>query len=133
MKSILLIFSILCFSSVWGHQLSFSNYLKMQEALAGDNFVDAKNSHQEICDKELDHYKEQYRDCSKKFKDIKELRESFKQLSKTFIENGDKLQMSKLNLMVAECPMAKAKWIQKNGKIQNPYYGSDMLECGSKI
>jgi len=26
--------------------------------------------------------------------------------------------------------MAKHAWLQKNAKIQNPYYGSEMLECG---
>ena len=31
----------------------------------------------------------------------------------------------------AYCPMINKSWLQKSDKIQNPYYGSGMLECGS--
>jgi hypothetical protein len=31
----------------------------------------------------------------------------------------------------AYCPMVNKSWLQKGDKIQNPYYGSEMLECGS--
>ena len=34
-------------------------------------------------------------------------------------------------LKVAVCPMVNKHWIQKDGAIQNPYYGSEMLSCGS--
>ena len=34
-------------------------------------------------------------------------------------------------LKVAVCPMVNKPWIQKDGAIQNPYYGSEMLSCGS--
>ena len=30
----------------------------------------------------------------------------------------------------AYCPMAKKYWLQKGDKIENPYYGSQMLRCG---
>lgn len=133
MKLNFLLLAFLSFSSAWAHQLTFKNYLVMQEALASDNFAQAIKAHHEICEKELGHYKEQYKDCEKKFKDIKEVRESFKQLSQTFIAEGDKTEMKKMNLIKAECPMAKAQWIQSEGKIKNPYYGSSMLDCGSKI
>jgi hypothetical protein len=29
--------------------------------------------------------------------------------------------------------MAKAYWLQNNDKLKNPYYGKDMLECGSRL
>jgi membrane fusion protein, copper/silver efflux system len=39
------------------------------------------------------------------------------------------------SLTVASCPMALdnkgAKWLQLGEKIQNPYFGSEMLTCGS--
>ena len=39
------------------------------------------------------------------------------------------------SLTVASCPMALdnkgAKWLQMGEKIQNPYFGSEMLTCGS--
>jgi hypothetical protein len=31
----------------------------------------------------------------------------------------------------AYCPMANKSWLQKGDKIRNPYYGSEMLDCGS--
>ena len=34
-------------------------------------------------------------------------------------------------LKVAVCPMVNKPWIQKDGAIQNPYYGREMLSCGS--
>jgi hypothetical protein len=34
------------------------------------------------------------------------------------------------NFEVVYCPMKKARWVQKTGPIANPYYGSEMLECG---
>ena len=39
------------------------------------------------------------------------------------------------NLRVAHCPMAQdgkgARWLQTENKVANPYFGSEMLECGS--
>jgi hypothetical protein len=34
------------------------------------------------------------------------------------------------SLKVGYCPMVKQSWIQKDGTISNPYYGSTMLTCG---
>lgn len=31
---------------------------------------------------------------------------------------------------IGYCPMVQKHWIQKNGKVNNPYYGSGMLTCG---
>lgn len=31
------------------------------------------------------------------------------------------------------CGMVKASWIQAEGPVANPYYGSKMLRCGSKV
>ena len=32
---------------------------------------------------------------------------------------------------VAFCPMVLKPWLQKDGDLRNPYYGSQMLTCGS--
>jgi hypothetical protein len=32
---------------------------------------------------------------------------------------------------VAFCPMAQKPWLQQDGSLRNPYYGSRMLTCGS--
>lgn len=36
---------------------------------------------------------------------------------------------------IFECPMAPAykRWVQTHSKLQNPYWGSKMLECGEKV
>lgn len=34
------------------------------------------------------------------------------------------------DVKVAFCPMANKSWLQKGDKIRNPYYGSEMAECG---
>ena len=37
------------------------------------------------------------------------------------------------NTTLAFCPMADGGWLQKKGPLRNPYYGSQMLECGEFI
>jgi len=32
---------------------------------------------------------------------------------------------------VAVCPMVQKPWLQKGDAIANPYYGKEMLTCGS--
>lgn len=130
MKKYLIALALVSFSA-FAHDLPLTNYVKMQEALAADNFKDALVPFKTICDKELDHYKDKYKDCSKKFKDIEELRTSFKQLSEVYLANGNKKEME--GLQKATCPMAEAKWVQKKGELRNPYYGKGMLTCGEKI
>jgi hypothetical protein len=34
---------------------------------------------------------------------------------------------------VMNCPMAKADWIQIDGTVANPFFGSKMLHCGRKL
>jgi hypothetical protein len=32
--------------------------------------------------------------------------------------------------VIAHCPMVDGDWIQEGKEVRNPYYGSEMLECG---
>lgn len=130
MKIVLILMSLLL-SNAYAQDLGMTNYVKMQEALANDDFKTAQESHKQICTKDLAKLKKDYKDCSKKFKDIDDLRNSFKTLSKVYLAHGNKAEMK--GLMKASCPMANAQWIQKEGTIKNPYYGKSMLECGEKI
>lgn len=118
-------------ASAFAHDLGIAPYEKMQDALASDDFKNALVAHKYICDKELIHYKDDYKDCGKSFKSIEDLRESFKKLSEVYFENGNKVELNKFHK--ANCPMAKARWIQKAGPLRNPYYGKSMLDCGEKI
>lgn len=64
--------------------------------------------------------------------DLKAAREAFGPLSDAVIaaakaEGWQGLDEAK----VAFCPMANRSWLQKGDAIRNPYYGSQMLTCGS--
>jgi hypothetical protein len=37
------------------------------------------------------------------------------------------------NIDVLYCSMSKASWVQKHGKVRNPYHGAKMLECGELV
>jgi RND family efflux transporter MFP subunit len=66
-------------------------------------------------------------------KALKEQREAFKKLSEAVIELTGHLSPSSAvaeKLFVFHCPMAKARWLQASEKTANPYFGSEMLECG---
>lgn len=105
-------------------------YVKMQEALAADNFTAASEAHKEVC-KHAKNFVPDYKGCESEHKGIEELRESFKTLSKLYIA---KVKTDDLKgLTKAYCPHAKAEWIQKDSALRNPYYGKSMLECGHKI
>lgn len=129
--NLILILASFLMSTVYAQDLTLNSYVKMQEALASDDFKTAQEAHKQICSKELVKHMKEYKDCHKKFKDIDDLRNSFKTLSKVYIAHGNKDEMK--GLMKASCPMANAQWIQKTGTIKNPYYGKSMLECGEKI
>jgi hypothetical protein len=121
MKLMLILLSFLV-GNVFAKDLSVKTYIQVQEALAGDDFKKAQELFPKICQGES---------CQKKFKRIDDLREEFKTLSEFYIKNVNKNELK--GLIVATCPMAKARWIQKDGSIANPYYGKSMLECGEKI
>jgi protein SCO1 len=38
--------------------------------------------------------------------------------------------MRQAGVRIAYCPMVRKSWLQKDGAIENPYYGSRMLACG---
>ena len=58
-------------------------------------------------------------------------RESFKKLSRPM---AMWVTMSKpKGIDVVYCSMAKASWVQKHGKVRNPYYGPKMLDCGDVV
>ena len=67
-----------------------------------------------------------------KAKKIEEAREAFGRMSDALIAHLDAEKHKPGNgVRVAYCPMARKSWLQKDGTIQNPYYGSQMLTCGS--
>lgn len=66
-----------------------------------------------------------------KTKRLGEARAAYKKLS---MPMGMWASMSKpKGVNVVYCPMAKASWLQEEGAIRNPYYGSSMLRCGQVV
>ena len=63
--------------------------------------------------------------------DIKTVREGFKKFNLEFAKHLKKHPISSKGYRMAYCPMAKARWIQKDNKIANPYFGKSMLRCGT--
>ena len=67
-----------------------------------------------------------------KAKKIDEAREAFGRMSEALVAYLDAQKQKPGNgVKVAYCPMVRKPWLQKDGAIQNPYYGASMLTCGS--
>ena len=63
---------------------------------------------------------------------IADVRSAFGKLSEALVAYLDAQKRAPgPGLRVATCPMVNKPWIQKDGPIRNPYYGSEMLSCGS--
>ena len=60
--------------------------------------------------------------------DINSARAAFGPLSDALITYGEEVGFG--DLEVAYCPMVRKSWVQENGAILNPFYGSMMLNCG---
>jgi hypothetical protein len=74
----------------------------------------------------------------KKDQDIKidAARDKFYALSNAVIElvNGHMPEKDAAGYTLFYCPMAKGYWLQTDvKKLRNPYFGSEMLECGKKL
>lgn len=110
-----------------GHEknMVFKHYVAAQEALAADDFKLAKSS-LELLAKNSDEELKKLTESALKAGDLKTLREAFKPLS----ESMAKAELPG-GMAVVYCPMAKAHWVQKNGEVANPFYGSSMLRCGT--
>lgn len=63
-------------------------------------------------------------------KDIKAQRKAFADLSKSMIALAKKDKISSSTLYEDYCPMKKESWLSSSKDIQNPYFGSSMIDCG---
>lgn len=111
-----------------------NGYLNIQEALVSDNFIKVKESTKDFLSKSKTSSSVDLVKGSNELsnaKNIEDARKKFKSLSSILIKKYKNDLYN--NLVIVYCPMAGAKWIQKKGKIRNPYMGKEMLECGEKI
>jgi len=65
-----------------------------------------------------------------KDKDLKEQRRLFKEASARIIELVEAYPPPDMTISRFHCPMVKADWLGMSEDVRNPYYGSEMLECG---
>lgn len=63
-------------------------------------------------------------------KDIEKQRKSFAHLSVNMYELA-KVSKHEAPIYYQYCPMKDENWLSKNKQIKNPYYGSQMMSCGS--
>lgn len=109
-------------------------YVEIQESLAADDLSGAKNSASSLLasgpQKSNKDLKSAFTQVNKA-STLESARDAFKKVSKLIIE----LEQNNLanEYIIAYCPMAGAKWIQKKGDLRNPYFGKEMLTCGEKI
>lgn len=111
-----------------------TGYVEVQERLAADDLPGAKNSASNLLASGLQKSNKDLKSAFaqvNKASTLESARDAFKKVSKLVIE----LEQSNLanEYIIAYCPMAGAKWIQKNGDLRNPYFGKEMLTCGEKI
>ncbi|MBB5635465.1 Cu(I)/Ag(I) efflux system membrane fusion protein [Pedobacter cryoconitis] len=63
--------------------------------------------------------------------DLKSQRKSFEGISTAFIKLTTELKLNTQEVFVQYCPMGKFSWLNEVKEIQNPYYGSQMYDCGT--
>jgi hypothetical protein len=64
---------------------------------------------------------------------LADARGAFGKMSDAIVAYMDeqKLSLDPKLARIAFCPMVNKPWLQKDGPIQNPYYGTEMPTCGS--
>lgn len=129
-----------------------ADYLELKNALVTDKFSEAKTAASElnrqvenVNTSELNEdaaivwksFKEQLIKDSQAIataSNIADMRDTFDELSNTVVGMVTSFELSSGDLFILHCPMANsnkgADWLSASSEIQNPYYGSAMLNCG---
>ena len=119
----------------------YTSYISLKDAL-----VSAKQDEAKIAAKTLGGELKNFTGCEntaitahkiETAKDIVEQRKEFTSLSSDVIAMFKHAELTKGAIFVQHCPMANkgegGDWLASEKKIQNPYYGSEMMECGAVI
>jgi hypothetical protein len=64
-------------------------------------------------------------------KDIAALRALYLSATPSMLALAGRHQGGEQTFAVAYCPMKPGRWLQTQGKLANPYYGKEMLTCGT--
>jgi hypothetical protein len=119
-------------------QAIYESYLALKNALVSSKYADSK-----IAANQLSTDLAEYQGCettaliAKKIsgaKDLAEQRKQFTYLSSDVIAMFKHSPLKQGVIYIDHCPMANhgegGDWLSGTKKIENPYYGSAMLECG---
>lgn len=119
-------------------QAIYDGYILLKNALVNSNFEGAKQEASTL-KTNLANYKgcentSLIADKIANAKDIQEQRKEFTSLSSDLIALFKHADVIKGSIFVQHCPMANngegGDWLAAESKIQNPYYGDEMMECG---
>jgi len=120
-------------------QSIYDNYVILKDALVSSKYEVAKTASASL-EKNLSVFEgcENTALIAKKIsesKDIAAQRKEFTYLSSDVIALFSHATLKKGTIYVEHCPMANkgdgGSWLSSEKRIQNPYYGDEMMECGS--
>jgi hypothetical protein len=106
---------------------AFQSYIAGHEALSADDHAKAKTALAAMARVSQGNIGK-LAAAAASARDLESMRAAFKPLSEAVAK-----ERIPAGYVVASCPMYRsgAAWVQKDGPVRNPYYGSSMLECGS--
>lgn len=119
----------------------YNNYIDLKNALVNSKIEEAQKASKSLME-DLKLYKgcEITALVAQKItnaKDIAAQRKAFTDLSSDVITLFKHAELLSGTIYIQHCPMANegngGDWLSSERKIQNPYYGSEMLECGSVL
>lgn len=117
----------------------YTAYLKLKDNLVKSNAEDAKKAALALSG-ELTNFNgcenaAQIAALISNSTDLKEQRKQFTALNIELIPMFKHTELTAGTIYVQHCPMANkgdgGDWLSSEKKIQNPYYGDEMLECGA--
>jgi hypothetical protein len=119
----------------------YSDYVSLKDALVATNYDQSKLAATTLAESLKAHAGcENTAIIAEKIenaKDIAAQRKEFTSLSADVIALFKHASLNKGVIYVQHCPMANngdgGDWLASEKKIQNPYYGSEMMECGAVL
>ncbi|MBB2144973.1 DUF3347 domain-containing protein [Pedobacter sp. LMG 31464] len=122
-------------------QSIYSSYINLKDALVASKLTDAQTASKALAAELIT-----YSGCEntavtahkiENAKDIVTQRKEFTALSSDVIALFKHAELSSGTIFIQHCPMANkgdgGDWLASEKKIQNPYYGSEMMECGAVV
>ncbi len=119
----------------------YNAYILLKNKLVATNFEEAKGAAKQLAE-DLKGYKgcENAEKISKEIAEAKDIvvqRSAFTDLNAELISLFKQSNIMAGTIYLQHCPMANngdgGDWLSSEKKIQNPYYGDEMMECGRVV